>query len=517
MSHQEKRIKPVLVTGATGYVGGRLVPKLLEAGCRVRALARSRRKLAARPWAKHPLVELAKGDLLDPPSLTEAIRGCRAAYYLVHSMNPSTKDFAAADRRAAQNMRAAAAAAGLERMIYLGGLLPTSQRPSHHLASRAEVGRILQSGPVPTTVLRAAMILGSGSASFEILRYLVERLPVMLTPRWVRTQVQPISIRNVLHYLIGCLEHEAVLGQTFDICGPQIVTYAELFQIYAREAGLHRRWIIPLPILSPRLSSYWIHLVTPVHSAIARPLAEGLRNTVVCTENRIRALIPQDLLDCRQAIRRILEKRQRQIVETCWTDAGPLVPPEWVHSGDAAYAGGSVIEAGYYIRLSASPEEVWAPVARIGGREGWYFADFLWRLRGWLDKLVGGVGSARGRRHPRKLLVGDALDAWRVLEVKAPRRLLLIGEMRAPGEMVLDFQILPLADGQTELQVRGRFLPRGLWGLAYWYALLPFHRWIFKGVLEAVAAKVGRPVTRGPRPCRPTPKSEEAAEPNEGR
>jgi len=497
------RAQPVLVTGATGYVGGRLVPKLIEAGHRVRALGRSRRKLAARPWANHPLVELVKGDVGDLDSLRRAAQGCWAAFYLVHSMNPSTRDFAEADRRAARNMAAAAAEAGLDRIIYLGGLTPRDQLLSPHLASRAEVGRILQSGPTPTTFLRAAMILGSGSASFEIMRYLVERLPVMITPRWVRSRVQPISIRNVLNYLAGCLEHDRVKGQTFDICGPDVVSYRELFQIYAQEAGLPRRWIVALPLLSPRLSSYWIHLVTPLHSAIARPLAEGLRDTVVCGENRIRAIIPQDLLTCRQAIRRILEKRQQQIVETCWTDAGLLVPPEWVQAGDAAYAGGTVIQKAYRVRVKAGPEEAWAPLVRLGGQTGWYFADFLWRLRGWLDKLAGGVGSSRGRRHPVELIVGDALDLWRVLEIRPPRRLLLIGEMKAPGEAVMDFRVEPL-DGECEVQVIGRFLPRGLWGLVYWYALLPFHAWVYKGVLRAMARRMGRPISKGPEAFRPT-------------
>jgi hypothetical protein len=364
-------------------------------------------------------------------------------------------------------------------MIYLGWLYPLDEEPCPHLASRAEVGRILSSGPVPVTILRAAMIMGSGSASFEIMRYLTERLPVMIAPRWIRSRLQPISIRNVIGYLAGCLEHDEVRGQTYDIGGPDILSYQDLFQMYAQEAGLGRRWIFPVPFFTPRISSWWIHLVTPVHASIARPLAEGLRHTAICGENRIRSIIPQDLMTCRQTIRRILDKIQRRIVETCWTDAGAVIPFEWVQTGDEEYAGGTVITFGYSIRLQARPEDVWDPLSRIGGASGWYFADILWRLRGWMDKLMGGVGSKRGRRHPRELAVGDALDFFRVLECRPGRRLLLVGEMKTPGEAILDFQIRADEGDRTEVRMVARFLPQGLWGLVYWYTLLPFHIWIF--------------------------------------
>ncbi|MEW5721713.1 MAG: SDR family oxidoreductase [Thermodesulfobacteriota bacterium] len=497
------RVRPVLVIGATGYVGGRLVPRLLQEGHRVRALARSRNKLAARSWSRHPMVELFAGNVLDQEALRKACHGCGAAFYLVHSMDPYTRDFVGTDRRAAENMAAAAAAAGLERIIYLGGLTPREQGLSPHLASRAEVGRILQSGPVPVTVLRAAIILGSGSASFEIIRYLMDRLPVMPVPTEVRNLVQPISIRNVLGYLAGVLEHEETVGGTYDICGPETLRYEDLFRMYAEEAGLGRRWILRLPFMTPRLASYLIHLVTPVHAALARPLTEGLRHNVVCLDHRLRRIIPQDLMDCRRTIRRILVKEQQQIVETSWTDAGSALPHEWVQTGDAAYAGGAVIALGYDVHLGAEPERVWAPLVRIGGKTGWYFADFLWRLRGWADKLAGGVGSARGRRHSSELAVGDALDFWRVVEVRPNQRLLLMGEMKVPGEMVLDFRLRPLDGGATELQMIGRFVPKGLWGLAYWYALLPFHTWIYKGLLTRLAGRVGAPVLGGPVTFRP--------------
>ena len=282
----------ILVTGATGYVGARLVSRLLWRGYSVRAAGRSLDRLRKRHWADHPLVELVVADALDPGSLGKACEGCGAAYYLVHSMVPGEKDFEETDRKAAENMARAAGEAGLSRLIYLGGLGEDEPSLSPHLRSRAEVGEILAGGATPVTVLRAAMILGAGSTSFEILRYLVDRLPVMITPRWVRTECQPIGIRNVLDYLVGCLETPATAGGSFDIGGPDVVTYRELMHAYAREAGLRRRFILPIPVLSPSLSSKWIHLVTPVHAEVAQPLAEGLVNRVVCRDRRIRELIP---------------------------------------------------------------------------------------------------------------------------------------------------------------------------------------------------------------------------------
>ncbi len=493
--------KPVLVTGATGYVGGRLVPRLLAAGYRVRALGRSLSKLRSRPWGRHPLIELAQGDVMDGESLRLAAQGCGAAFYLVHSMTAAARDFAAADRQAARNLAQAAAAAGLDRIIYLGGLGGADDpNLSEHLRSRFEVARILQSGTVPTTFLRAAMILGSGGAAFEILRYLVDRLPVMLTPRWVHTPVQPIAIRNVLTYLSGCLECDATRGQTLDIGGPEVVTYRQLMDIYAQEARLPRRLVIPVPVLTPRLSSYWIHLVTPVPASLARPLAAGLANPVVCLDNRIRDLIPQELLTCRQTIRLALQRLEQQRVETCWSDAGGLTPPEWAICGDAPYTGGTVLSLGYRIRLQATPDEVWKPLSRIGGATGWYYGDSLWALRGWADRLLGGVGLRRGRRHPTELLVGDALDFFRVLEIEPPRRLLLVAEMKMPGEATLEFRLAPLPDGLTELTQIARFLPRGLGGILYWRLLDPFHKKIYPGMLRGLAAATGQPVTAGPEP-----------------
>lgn len=493
------RSEPVLVIGATGYVGGRLVPRLLDAGYRVRAMGRSLAKLSSRPWATHPRVELVKGDVLDEESLGKAVQGCWAAFYLVHSMVSASRDFAEKDRRSAMNMVLTAARGGLERIIYLGGLGCTDDpKLSKHLRSRHEVARILHEGPVPATILRAAMILGSGSASFEMLRYLVDRLPLMLTPTWVHTPVQPISIRNVLNYLHGCLERDETVGQTFDIGGPEVLTYESLIEMYAEVAGLPKRIIIPLPWITPRLSSLWIHLITPIPASLAGPLTEGLLNKVVCADNRIVSIIPQKLMDCRSTIRRALEKIEQQKVEACWTDAGTLLPPEWVYCGDAEYAGGTIQECGYRIVVGAEPEEIWEHIVRIGGKTGWYYGGPLWRIRGWLDRVLGGAGLRRGRRHPVQLYVGDALDFWRVMELAPPYRLLLLSEMKLPGEAVLEFKITPRRKGESELQQLSRFMPRGVTGILYWNSLYIFHQLLFRGMLRTIARAVGAPLIRGP-------------------
>ncbi len=498
--------RPVLVSGATGYVGGRLIPALLESGFRVRAMGRSVDKLGCRPWARHRRIELVAGDVFDQESLRKAAHGCWAVYYLVHSMIASKGQFVEADRQAAHNMARASAAAGVDRMVYLGGLADVrKESTSRHMRSRHEVGEILQAGKVPTTILRAAVILGSGSASFEILRYLVEHLPVMITPRWVRTPSQPIAIRNVVIYLVGCLEHEETVGQTYDIGGPDVLTYQDLLGIYAEEAGLPKRRIIPVPFLTPTLSSYWIHLVTPVPSSIAVPLTEGLTSEAVCRENRIRSIMPQELLSCREAVRLALQQIQQARVDSCWSDAGKLLKPEWAYCGDADWAGGTVLRVGYRTRLRATVDEAWQPIQRIGGQRGWYHGNWLWKLRGWLDRVGGGPGLTRGRRDPTDLLVGDAVDLFRVLEIQPPKRLVLLSEMRAPGQALMTFNLLPLGEHQVELELVSTFFPRGLGGLLYWYGLYPFHHWIFSGLLRAIGRTIGKPVALEPVRFDPEP------------
>jgi uncharacterized protein YbjT (DUF2867 family) len=493
--------KPILVTGGTGYVGGRLIPRLLEAGYSVRAMARSPERLYCRGWGRHPSLEVVAGDALDRGAFVQAARGCGTAYYLIHSMNAQKGRFAQADRTAAENMVAAAGANDLERIIYLGGLGEKSHEAlSRHLKSRHEVEQILEAGPAPVTNLRAAMILGSGSASFEMLRYLVDRLPAMITPRWVRTPCQPISIGNVLDYLVGCLEVPATVGETLDIGGPDVLTYRDLIDIYAEEAGLRKRFIIPVPVLTPWLSAKWVHLVTPVPASIAQPLAEGLSIPVVCGDNRIREMISVDLAGSRETIRKALERLRQEQVDTCWFDGGGVLPPEWTTCGDADYAGGTVLRGGHRIVMAATAETVWETICRIGGPSGWYFAQPLWRLRGIMDRAVGGPGLRRGRRDPQKLRVGDGLDFWRVVAVEAPRRLLLLAEMKAPGDALLEFVITPQGPERVAVDVVARFLPRGLLGLAYWYALLPAHRWLFEGMLRAVARRTGKPVLEKAHP-----------------
>jgi uncharacterized protein YbjT (DUF2867 family) len=485
--------KPVLVTGATGYIGGRLIPRLVERGYRVRCLAREPRKLSDRPWAENPNVEILPGDVGDPDALRAAMAGCGVAYYLVHSMMVAGPEYRERDRSLARGFARTAQEAGLERIIYLGGLGETGDRLSEHLASRREVEAALASGSVPVTVFRAAMIIGSGSASFEILRYLVERLPIMVTPRWVSTEAQPIAVRNVLHYLVACLDEPATVGKTLDIGGPDIVTYRQIMQTMAQALGLRKRLVIPVPVLTPRLSSLWIHLVTPLSHRIARPLAEGLRNRVVCRDGEAQRLMPQRLLSVRESIDAALGKLEAHDVETMWSDAGPM-------PGDPDWSGGKVFVDRRTIEVNAGLEAAYGAICRIGGGQGYYAADWLWRLRGWMDRLVGGPGLRRGRHDPEKVSYGEALDFWRVTGVEPNWRLELRAEMKLPGEASLEFEIQPqAAPGRCTIVQTARFKPQGLLGLAYWYSVLPLHRIVFSGMLKGIrhaAEAIGRVAPR---------------------
>jgi uncharacterized protein YbjT (DUF2867 family) len=472
--------RPIAVTGATGYIGARLVPRLLDQGWTVRCLVRSPRKLSDRPWARDSRVELVKVDLTRRESVAEALSGCRAAYYLVHAMISAGSAYAERDRDMAGLFAAGAAASHLERIIYLGGLGETGADLSDHLASRREVEQILGAGPVPLTTLRAAMIIGSGSASFEILRYLVERLPVMVTPKWVHTQCQPIAIRNVLGYLIDCLRTPETVGATLDIGGPDVLSYRDLMRLMAEERRLPPRVVIPVPVLTPTLSALWIHLVTPVGREIARPLAEGLRNRVVCRNDLAQQLMPQPLLGAREAIRTALERTEQQDVESVWSAAG-VIP------GDPDWAGGKAFVDRREADVEAPAAAVFQAVRRLGGANGWYAAGWLWRLRGALDRLAGGPGLSRGRRSADEIAYGEAIDFWRVADVEQDRRLELRAEMKLPGEARLAFTIEPTGrpSGCRLVQV-ATFRPKGLIGLLYWYAVSPLHAIVFRGMLEGI-------------------------------
>lgn len=470
----------IAVTGATGYVGGRLVQSLLDEGYRVRCIVREPRKLEQRPWSHDPRVSIATSDLSKDDGLEEHLRGCDAAYYLIHSMQVSGKEYANRDRKLAERFIEAAHNAEVGRIIYLGGLGEMGENLSEHLSSRREVEEILASGDIPLTAFRAAMIIGSGSASFEILRYLVERLPIMITPSWVKTESQPIAISDVLHWLVRCLKVPETRGQMLEIGGRDALPYNELMRIMAEELQLMRRIIIPLPVLTPRLSSGWVSLVTPVSYSIARPLAEGLKNRVVVTDNRVQELMPHEALDARESMRRALERVKSNTVSTRWSVAGPV-------PGDPDWAGGKVFVDERTIEIDAPPQTVFEAVCKIGGGHGWYAADLLWRLRGWMDTLVGGPGLRRGRRDADRIEFGESLDFWRVIGIEQNRSLSLLAEMKLPGIANLHFQLEPTdSQNKTKLHMTARFRPKGVLGLAYWHSVLPLHHLVFGGMLRGI-------------------------------
>lgn len=477
----------IAVVGATGYVGTRLISSLLCNGHQVRAIGRSLSKLKERIWSNNSLVELVQADALRADSLGAALNDIEIVYYLIHSMNAGQTHFDQADRIAAKNVADAAAAAGVQRIIYLAGLGEECEELSKHLRSRREVEQILKSGKVPVTILRAAMIIGAGSASFEILRYLVDRLPVMITPRWVSTESEPIAISNVVTYLTECVKKRETVGSTFEIGGGEILTYHDLMRIYAEEAKLPKRFIIPVPVLTPRLSSYWIHLVTPIDSSVAKPLAEGLRNRVVTRENQVKNLIPQKLLSAREAIRLALNQNQHFLTGDESSAEQNIL--EWVTSGDPKWAGGLVFQDNREQILNCDPAGLWQLLKKIGGDTGWYFADWLWIFRGFLDKLFGGVGMRKVTSNLDKIVPGDVIDFWRVEKVEDNRRLLLRAEMKLPGDAILEFIIKPISSAQIQFRQNARFIPRGLGGIIYWFLVLPFHHFIFGGMIREISKK----------------------------
>lgn len=480
----------ILVVGAGGYIGGRLVPLLRQAGHELVLLARDVRPLVDR----FPGAAVLRGDLLEPDSLPAALEGVDLAYYLAHSMGPSRhgsgterqEGFAERDLRAAAAFGAAAAAAGVGRIVYLGGL-GDDRDPglSHHLASRHATGAELARHGVPVTELRAAIVIGSGSASFEILRHLTERLPVMITPRWVATRCQPIAVRDVLDYLVAAADHPEVTGLV-EIGCPDVVSYGDMMLMYARQRGL-RRWMIPVPVLTPRLSSYWVNLVSPVPGSIAGPLIEGLRNEVVVRDPGPAARLGHTPLSLEDALARAIDRTDRHAVESTWFDAyaradRDSLPPS--HSREGMIVDRRTVD------VDAPSDRVFAEVERLGGQAGWPYANLLWRIRGVADRVVGGVGMRLGRRDPDHLRVGDAVDFWRVEELRAPGLLRLRAEMRLPGRAWLQYEVEPTPDGRACRLVQSAFFePRGVWGLLYWYGLSPIHPAIFRGMARTLAAR----------------------------
>ncbi|MFJ4124466.1 SDR family oxidoreductase [[Kitasatospora] papulosa] len=484
-----------LVTGATGYIGGRLVPELLEAGHQVRCLARTPEKLRDYPWAGE--VEVVEGDVTDAESLGAAMRGIDVAYYLVHAL-ASGPGFEKTDRDAARTFGEQAKAAGVRRIVYLGGLTPADvpeRDLSPHLRSRAEVGHILLASGVPTAALRAAVIIGSGSASFEMLRYLTERLPVMVTPSWVSTRIQPIAVRDVLRYLVGSARMPADVNRTFDIGGPDVMTYRDMMQKYAEVATLRQRLILPVPMLSPGLSSHWVGLVTPVPASIARPLAESLRYEVVCHEHDIAEHVPDgpgQPFSFATALSLALQRVREAKVSTRWSSAStPGIPSDPLPT-DPDWAGGSLYTDERELDVDASPEALWRVIEGIGGVNGWYSFPLAWAVRGWLDRLVGGVGLRRGRRDAQRLRVGDSLDFWRVEEIEPGQLLRLRAEMRLPGLAWLEMYAEEGRDGRSHYRQRALFHPFGLLGHAYWWSVSPFHAVIFGGMARNIAQAADR-------------------------
>lgn len=477
----------VLVTGATGYIGGRLVPELLAAGYRVRVMARQPRHLADREWFKH--VEIVSGDPSYPETLPPALSKVNVAYYLIHSLGAGST-FASLDRNNAQNFAEAASASDVERIVYLGGLYPKEEKLSPHLKSRKEVGEILLASRVPTTVLRAAVIIGSGSLSFEMLRYLTERLPIMITPNWVDSRIQPIAVRDVLHYLVKSAKMSPEINRGFDIGGPDVLTYREMMLLYAKSSGFKSRLIISLPFMTPSLSSHWVGLVTPVPKKIAQALMESLANEVICKEHDISLYIPDPdggLTNFCRAVELALQRIQDGRVTTRWASAAHIGAPSDPLPTDPDWAGGGLYVDERVRKVNSSPTQLWHIIEGIGGEHGWYSWRLGWWTRGVLDRFVGGPGLRRGRRDAFNLVIGDALDWWRVEELEENHLLRLRAEMRLPGLAWLELIIEKDDRGRTLFRQRALFHPHGPAGGLYWAMIKPFHGLVFGGMQRNIA------------------------------
>ena len=479
-----KTIEHILITGATGYIGGRLVPRLLEAGHRVRCFIRDPERLRDYAWFEK--VEIAVGDAQEAASLVNALQGITTAYYLIHGMQGGRLD-AERDLRAASNFASAAEIAGIQRIIYFGELVDPTDNLSPYLRSRHETGHILRLGSVPVTEFRAGMVVGSGSALFEMIRYTAERQPVFICPKWFFTLAQPIAIRNVLDYLTAALNTSESTGKLIEIGGATRLTYAQMLLGYSHERGL-KRLLIPFPLYTPRLSAYWVHMLTPVHWRVLLPLIEGLHAESLVRDDLARQLFPEiEPLDFQTALHLALGRVSNDDVETSWSDA--LV----VTQGDRrpftlTTTEGMMLERRRLL-VDLPPAPVFCAYAGLGGERGWLYLNWTWQVRGWMDKLVGGVGLRRGRRHPDDIRVGEALDFWRVEAVEQDRLIRLRAEMKLPGKAWLEFLSIAQADGKTLLTQTAYFAPRGLAGFLYWYVLYPIHGFIFSGLIRKVAER----------------------------
>ena len=478
--------KRVLVTGATGYIGGRLVRELLNEGLKVRVLVRDRAKTVGHSWANN--VEVVLGDASSEDDLNRALEGVHTSYYLLHSLNAGAH-FQEIENQMAQAFARAAKNQKVKQIVYLGGI-NNDDTQSKHLSSRARVGEALRESGIPTIELRAGMVLGSGSASFEMLRHLTHRLPIMTTPKWINNRTHPIAVRDVLWYLKKCALLENPSSGIFDIGGPDTLTYAELMQEFAKVSGLPKRIIISIPVLTPTLASHWIGLVTPLPRSLAKNLVQSLISEVVVDPKKdISKLIappPGGTLPVRTAIELALERVNNAQVDTRWSDAKDPNSPWNKSVTDPDWAGLPVYRDIRILKSTAKSEHIWCQIEAIGGETGWYGADILWSIRGMLDTLVGGAGLRRGRRDPVKLRAGESLDFWRVEAIDHGRYLRLHAEMKLPGEAWLEFELTPDGVGVTKITQTATFLPKGLFGHLYWYAIAPFHFLVFPTMIRNI-------------------------------
>jgi uncharacterized protein YbjT (DUF2867 family) len=473
----DKKSTRILVTGATGYVGGRLVPELVLKGYQVRSVARNPRKLLKHHWED---VEVIKGDMLDYQSLLPALEGVDIAFYLVHSMTTSGSDFEKQDWKAASNFAKAAKQCGVKRIIYLGGLGSSKGDLSKHLKSRQSTGEALRSTGIPVTEFRSAIVVGSGGASFQIMKDLVSRIPLMICPRWVQSRCEPISIRQLLQFLLGAIEEQRTSGKILEIGNGEVLTYGEMLKTCAAVMG-KKIYIIPVPVLTPRLSSYWLNLVTNVPFSLARPLVESLKNDVVCENKEADLLIETEALTFKQSLTLALAKENSNQIVSRWTDATTSA----LFSKQPTEGSPSFVDR-YETRVKTSPEKLYKTFCRVGGKFGWFHANRLWRLRALLDHLIGGVGMRRGRPKSTSLEVGDPVDFWRVEEVTKNESLVLRAEMKLPGVARLIFEAKP-ADEESILTMTARYWPEGFWGRVYWYTVLPLHNYVFGGMIKCIA------------------------------